>query len=731
MKELYEDTKKGQYFTDPDVVEFMLNEMGYTSEEIKKRYDKDNDSLSIIDPSCGSGTFLYNATARLVRAFSDNTKTSSKKIEQIINDNVFGLDIAEFPLYLAEMNILMRMLPVVINQKYNNPVEQKIKVFKTRDSISEFLDTAINNTLYDANVEYKKTKGQLSLYSKAIALDYDSFMRDKGDLEELKNSLEVRGKIPRVRFDFVIGNPPYVSYNESSSQHLLFFDLIKDKTNSLVKLNDVYGVNLHSVPGFAEKERPNPNLYLFFIALGLALLKDDGVICYIIPLNLLTAGDFDVMRYHLAKYTTIEKIITFKNALFVGRGIEQKTKVPTSSLIFVIRKKIPSPNNRVNIILYQNSSKTVSESIEDISKRKNVKQNEISQKLLLKNFKNWNYIKFDEDLIGLHNYYNLNTESLNKYYQHDLADHYFKSRFYFDGGYDIDESKRLQEAPDKDFYIYPKFDSNSFTILTANGYWPNERDKSSQHFIGLRQGNQVYNLIDSEYKIVWSYANPSRYHFTNSKIIWARNQYNAIGSNNLNELIYLFALLNSTLNMKILIDNVKSENEMDVLFSITSIKTFIKIPIIETNEVIKSEIISSTMEMLEMEKQVLQNHVEFKGIMVQRFDSVFIEKNKIGLKSKNQTITCKIIGDPEAVREAIAKYTSGKLFEEKSISLNDLKYTSAFNRQRQASIKDYIDDLVFALYFNIKLQDISIGNCGKIKAACAKNNFYELVNSQS
>lgn len=59
--------------------------------------------------------------------------------EKLINENVFGLDIAEFPSFLAEMNILMHMLPLIITEKYNNSIDQKIKIFKTNDSISEFL----------------------------------------------------------------------------------------------------------------------------------------------------------------------------------------------------------------------------------------------------------------------------------------------------------------------------------------------------------------------------------------------------------------------------------------------------------------------------------------------------------------------------------------------------------------------------------------------------------------
>jgi hypothetical protein len=64
LKELY-DEQLGQYFTDPEVVNFMLEEIGYNAKEIKRRKHKD---MSIIDPSCGSGTFLYSAIREIVKA---------------------------------------------------------------------------------------------------------------------------------------------------------------------------------------------------------------------------------------------------------------------------------------------------------------------------------------------------------------------------------------------------------------------------------------------------------------------------------------------------------------------------------------------------------------------------------------------------------------------------------------------------------------------------------------
>ncbi|MBK6611758.1 MAG: N-6 DNA methylase [Sphingobacteriales bacterium] len=244
LKDLYLNEKKGQYFTDPHVVEFMLNEMGYTKENILKRYSKDTDSLSIIDPSCGSGTFLYNATNRLVESFFDESNKSSKIAEQLINDNIFGFDIAEFPLYLAEMNILMRMLPIILNRRYNNPIDQKIKVFKTRDSIAEFLDTALKNTISDINVSFKKITWSIRTFTDALDLGYESFMRDKGKFKQFKKQFRNKKQKQRTRFDFVVGNPPYISYNECAKQKLLIIQLMQE---GRIGMGDIYGMNLNSI----------------------------------------------------------------------------------------------------------------------------------------------------------------------------------------------------------------------------------------------------------------------------------------------------------------------------------------------------------------------------------------------------------------------------------------------------------------------------------------------------
>ncbi|GHT18472.1 hypothetical protein AGMMS4957_00850 [Bacteroidia bacterium] len=213
LKDLYQNENRGQYFTDPDVVNFMLEELDYTPETIRKNPDK----ISLIDSACGAGTFLYSAVDAILESLDAQfTKEQAQKTEQLITNNIFGLDIEEFPLYLAEMSILMRLLPLIINDDYENPIDKKIKVFKTKDSISEFLDAEIG--VVNPEIDYP------SLFLKTD-LGYPSFMRDNKNLQEMIESMQGQNG-ERMRFDFVVGNPPYISYNDCCRQKISFISKI-------------------------------------------------------------------------------------------------------------------------------------------------------------------------------------------------------------------------------------------------------------------------------------------------------------------------------------------------------------------------------------------------------------------------------------------------------------------------------------------------------------------------
>jgi len=710
LKDLYLNEKKGQYFTDPNVVEFMLNEIEYTKENLKNRFKMDKDSISIIDPSCGSGTFLYNATHRIVQAFYENDNKTAKIAENSINDNIFGFDIAEFPLYLAEMNILMRMLPIVINEKYNNPIEQKIKVFKTRDSVAEFLDTAIKNTLSDIDISNAKQSIQLSLFADSLDLGYDSFMRDKGDLDDLKNSLEIMNKKPRTRFDFVIGNPPYVGYNEISKQKLLFVQLLQ--SNNL-NMSDIYGVNLNTVPGRPKPYAPKPNLYTFFIALGLALLKDNGKLCYIIPQTLLNSGDLDVMRYHLSKFVTIEKLIIFANKMFIGRGIKQKRPVPTSSLIFIVKKTLPNSNHKVKVINYLDTDKDINECLSDITKGKNIRESEILQSVLFDNISNWNFITKEKIVLSLIDDYRKNSVSIEEY-RKSLDDY---DLVQFDKGLVFEKSKKNKKS--LGWHLIDTKSRNNFKISTSDEFI---EDK----YIKFPAGAQGINIYKNKYKIIWSYMNFNKFNFSDDNIMIDFN-WIIISSNDKQQILKFFSILNSKTTLFIIKSLFKISNEKDLLLGIRAVKEFIKIPTLSND--IEKEIVFQANEIIEMENDTIEKYVDFNNLIMQKYDLVEIKHNFLVIKYKDKEFKCKIKENPNLIKKIISSSNYLELFSDSGISnISDLKSLPAYDIDYQLRVKDYIDDLVFSQYFRMKLPKLGLEFASEIKAICSKHKYYKLIN---
>ena len=712
LKELYHDENKGQYFTDPAVVNFMLQELGYTADKLKENPN----NISIIDPSCGAGTFLYSATTEIKEAFNINTEESSRKVEELVNNNVFGLDIEEFPLFLAEMNILMQLLPIVVNANYNNPINEKLKLFITKDSISEFLDTPINPIGVDSE------DAQKELFDGFGKDNTPPYMRRREDLKNLFQSLE-GDHSKRQRFDYVIGNPPYIGLNKCGN--IPFTNFMKEGKS--ISMGNVYGANLHSIPDNRKKYPPKPNLYAFFIALGLALLKEKGTICYIIPLNILSAGDLDVLRYHLAKFTTIEKIITFQNPMFIGRGLKQKAKVATSSLIFIARKKLPNDDHKVSITNFHQYKEKQADDFEKYLKSKNKKSFSILQTDLLNNVENWSFIQQDSSVLDMIKTYNINTEPMSLYAEHKMAQKMFQSNFWFDVGFILDDKYKTQNTKD----AYPILDLKSslgYSIFRFSSYYPKNIKK-----IGLTKNSQGYEGLGHKYNIVWRVKNMQYFHFTEAPVIFNMGQAGFIASDNKTEMLYLFSLLNSPVNMMLLKSKLKNENEKEFLVAIKSIKQYIRVPrITQENEAIKTEIIRQTETMLNLEEPVLRDIVDFPKISMQTFDSIKVVGNTLVLCYGDKSYTAKIKNEKIKIVENLVNseyFPNGELLSKKDIILDDLRFLPAIDFEEQKKIKNYIDDLVFALYFNVKLPTLVIKNSNAIQTVCAKNEFYTIVKS--
>ena len=489
-------------------------------------------------------------------------------------------------------------------------------------------------------------------------------------------------------------------------------------------MSDIYGVNLHSIPDNPKRYAPNPNLYAFFIALGVALLKDSGQLCYIVPQTMLFAGDLDVIRYHLAKFTTIKKIITFSGKMFIGRGLKQNKPVYTSSLVFIIEKKAPLSLNNVEIVNCTDSDSEVEETLENVSKEKKIKRVTVLQSDLLRNVSNWCYIKHGKSFLDFHRNYKNNTDDISRYYEHVLAQREFGTKFYFDRGvkYPKNKVKKPKDLEKDDYYFIPLVNKDKY-------YLSGGQEGIHRSLLDFPFGSQGERVYLKKYKILWRYINYDRFRFSRERLVIDYNNV-LISSDNRNELLYLLSILNSSVSSRILNALFRSENEKDILIGIKTIKGFIRTPrITKENQHTKNKVIKLTNKLLDLERVTLEDLVDFSGVMAQKFDSASLENNQFVLKrgEKKNRLPIKKNG---GIIKKIIESESGELklgLEDKEISLSELKSTPAVDPDRQKTIKDHVDDLVFALYFNVEIPKNKLSDPRKVKELCKKNKHYALV----
>ena len=76
--------QKGQYMTPKNIVQLLLNEIGYFGPEILKK--------TIIEPSFGDGSFLAEIFTRIINE-GKKQNLSNSQISTILSENVYGIEI--------------------------------------------------------------------------------------------------------------------------------------------------------------------------------------------------------------------------------------------------------------------------------------------------------------------------------------------------------------------------------------------------------------------------------------------------------------------------------------------------------------------------------------------------------------------------------------------------------------------------------------------------------------
>ncbi|MCD7782247.1 MAG: N-6 DNA methylase [Methanosphaera sp.] len=300
----YTPTKVTKYIVENTVGKLIE---GKTPSQISK--------IKILDPSCGSGSFLLSAYTYLLnyhlKYYIDLEKRPKdviyekrgkyyltiRKKKEILKNNIYGVDIDPLAVEVTKLSLLLK----VLEDQNKDELEQQRTLFSER---------ALPNL--SSNIKCGNSLVGLDVYTG----EYDNV--NEGNLkhpfsyeEEFTNiTFEAEGG-----FDVVIGNPPYVRQES-----------IKDMKPYL---KDHYQLGT----GVAD-------LYVYFYEKSLNLLKKGGILGYICSNKYTRVKYGEKLRNHLSTNTTINSYNDCESNTF-------KAGVDTS--IIILEKDKPKKNHQIKL----------------------------------------------------------------------------------------------------------------------------------------------------------------------------------------------------------------------------------------------------------------------------------------------------------------------------------------------------------------------------------------------
>jgi len=296
--EIYEITAKKQrrkeqgiYYTPKFVTNYIVKET--VGRFLEERSHNEILNMKILDPACGSGSFLIRAYDELLNYHAYQRGKAVAELDQwerrtILLGNIFGVDLDIQATEIASLNLLLRSL-----------------------ARRETLPSLANN-IRQGNSLISGTEEELKKYFGDDWREKNSFNWEHG----FKDIMADGG------FDIVIGNPPYVGFHGFKEDKDYF--------------RNVY-----------ESCQGRFDIYLPFIERGIKLLKDGGLLGFICPTNFAKRQHGQALRQFLKRKCKILQIVDFQDeqvfeeALnYTGIFIFEKSKPTTKHCLKYIPRRI-------------------------------------------------------------------------------------------------------------------------------------------------------------------------------------------------------------------------------------------------------------------------------------------------------------------------------------------------------------------------------------------------------
>jgi Alw26I/Eco31I/Esp3I family type II restriction m6 adenine DNA methyltransferase len=323
----------GVYYTPTYIVDHIVEHT--LGRALESKTARQAAKLRIVDPACGSGSFLIAAYQRLLdwhlqryveegasknqprlrQSITGDWRLTTSERKRILLNSIYGVDIDHQAVEVTKLSLILKVLEGETEETLN----QTLRLFHERALPDLANNIKCGNSLVGTDVQ-----NQLLGEDAAInPFDWDS---------EFKLVMGGGG------FDVVLGNPPY--------------DVLeKDRGKSSWPhgaLTEYVRVRPEYLPALGGKT----NLFRFFIARSLTLTKIGGRYGMIVPLSLLADISTAATRGHLMMSTRELVAECFPQKDKAKRRVFRKAKL--STMVFTCERvgRVPKKSAGINVRTY-------------------------------------------------------------------------------------------------------------------------------------------------------------------------------------------------------------------------------------------------------------------------------------------------------------------------------------------------------------------------------------------
>ena len=232
----------GQFYTDPEIVDYIL----------KRLDDRIGEETTVLDPACGSGTFLVGAYERIKKKMMANGVKEEDVHRHILGDCLYGIDIDPFATQLTVMNLLIKDL-------YH----------------PERIDHVVTGNSLDVGIDSFTPEGSAFTAVK------------DGPASEVVTVADLMAIGRKKGYNLIIGNPPHKSISKKNP-----------------KYKEAIKTELSGVTGDGAKV----HLASLFLKRAIDIVESNGAIALIVPKTFTYSNGYSLLREHIIEKCRIIEI---------------------------------------------------------------------------------------------------------------------------------------------------------------------------------------------------------------------------------------------------------------------------------------------------------------------------------------------------------------------------------------------------------------------------------------